>query len=996
MKTAKFIFSFLITLLCLSACEKEDNLKEPAKPEEVKSEISIDANIITNGLSFSNNAGEQSISFTTNEDWTLSVAATASGEVWCTASATSGSKGSAIVKFTVKENTSYDDRSVSVTIKSGTASKTFKISQKCANALLLTTNKYELSQSGGTIDIEVKANIDYKMEISENAKTWITESSTKALTSYKHKLNVAASEEVDKREGEIYFKAGNKTDTVKVYQAGAGALILLSSNEYYVSSTGETITVDLRCNCEYEVVMPNVDWIQKEPESRAMSSHTLRYVITPNPTYDSREATIIFKEKNGPIADTLLVSQAQLDAIILSKKEIEIDFTGGTIEVKLEANTDYNVIMPDVEWISENNTRALTEYKKIFYISNNDSTDSRSCNIIFQSASKSVTDTLTINQKGKSDYLFFEKDIAYWSPNKSVQKILIHSDMAYELSWVGGSPSWLDHWTKYLDGVSIQLIENTSVKNRCAQLVAHSRTLADTLMIVQDGVKGIELTHNNLEIDYMGDTVSFDIYANIEYKMIVPEVDWIKAEIIKQEDKAQEGDNTTYNSTTVRLIISALEASEGNRMEHIRFDDLKDGYPQYDKTLTIKQYKKIGNSYTMEEVSRLKDKEKLEELCIIGEINRDDFNILRRLAGGDVFYYDYHNAVGTHYKTKVNTNPGKLRKLDLSKATIMKNNGSPSSLDKKLAIDWQDANTLDYYHLSNTQLETIVLPENLENINWNTFEGCTELKNIVCGGKLKTILNGAFNGCSKLKQITFPATVRFEYKDSRDGSIYYAPHELRFVEIFKGCSELSDITFLGDFYFTDNAIENFRFNDWSALFGDTQLTNLKINGNSRNIPPYAFYKCNNLNGEFIFKGVKSMGEYAFSYCENISKITFTEDATFTSVESYTFAFCKKLTSIELPASIQKIGRFAFAQCDSLETISVPKNVKYVDEEAFSSYYGGVTSEKLKAINCYPTTPPETKSTKYSEHTILYVPKGCLEAYEKSQWGLNFKIIKEME
>lgn len=1003
MKTAKFIFSFLITLLCLSACEKEDNPKEPAKPEEVKSEISIDANIITNGLSFSNSAGEQSISFTTNENWTLSISATQSGDAWCTASATSGTKGNANVKFSVTENTSYDSRSVSVTIKSGTTSKTFSITQKFVDALLLTTNKYEVGQDGGTIEIEVKANIDYEMEIAENAKDWINEAKSRTLTTYKHILNIASNEEVEKREGEIYFKSGDKVESVKVYQTGAGPVILLSKNEYFVSFSGETITVELRSNCEYDVEMPKVDWIKKPQATRAMSSHTLQYEILPNETYDNREAQIIFKDINETICDTLYITQNQKDAIILNKKEVEVDFTGGEIQVKLEANTNYEVIMPDVEWISENNTRALTEYKKTFYISNNESTDSRSCNIIFQSTSKSVTDTLTINQKGKVNYLFFEKDIAYWSSHKSVQRIMIHSDMAYELSWVGGRPSWLDHLTKEQNVVSIQLMENTSVKHRSAQLVAKSRTLADTLMIVQDGLKGIELTHNNLEIDYMGDTVSFDIYANIEYKMIVPEVDWIKAEIIKQEDKAQEGDNTTYNSTTVRLIISALETSDGNRMEHIRFDDLRDGYPQYDKTLTIKQFKKIGNTYTMKELFRFYDLNKaeelrnLEELCIEGEVTREDFNLLRRLAGGDVFYYYYQTAAdGILYKTEKNKYPGKLKKLDLSKATIVKNWIPSGSVENRVAINWQDANTLDYYHLSNTQLETIVLPENLENINWNTFEGCTELKNIVCGGKLKTILNGAFNGCSKLKQITFPATVRFEYKDSRDGSIYYAPHQLRLVEIFKGCSELSDITFLGDFYFTDNAIEEYTFDEDYALFKNTNLTNLKINGNSRNIPPYAFYKCNNLNGEFIFKGVKSIGKSAFSYCENISKITFTEDATFTSIESQTFAYCKKLTSIELPASIQKIGRFAFAQCDSLETISVPKNVNYVDEEAFSSYYGGVTSEKLKAINCYPTTPPETKSTKYSEHTILYVPKGCLEAYEKSQWGLNFKIIKEME
>lgn len=128
-------FASLAISLGLLGCGEIENPVEPTpdpKPEEVKSEITIDADIITNGLSFTSEKGEKSISFTTNEDWTLSIAAVPSGDAWCTASATRGAKGNANVKFAVTENASYDDRSVSVTIKSGTASKSFSITQKCA------------------------------------------------------------------------------------------------------------------------------------------------------------------------------------------------------------------------------------------------------------------------------------------------------------------------------------------------------------------------------------------------------------------------------------------------------------------------------------------------------------------------------------------------------------------------------------------------------------------------------------------------------------------------------------------------------------------------------------------------------------------------------------------------------------------------------------------------------------------------------------------------
>ena len=395
----------LAMLVCIFAsCSdggSEDPVNPTPKPEEVKTEITIDSSIISNGLSFDTATGEQSVSFSVNANWTLSIASTTSGATWCKASATSGSKGSATVKFTVDENTDYEDRSVSVTIKAGTVSKTFTITQKGADALLVTTAKYEVAQEGGQIEVEVKANIDYQLEISETAKDWITETKSKSrsLTTYKHQFEVALNEDTEKREGEIVFKSGDKVETVTVYQAG-GAIILLSQNEYTVSDAGETISVDIKSNVEYGVQMPDVDWISDEASSRGMSSHTLKYVIAANDGYDSRSAEIIFYDKNSDLKDTLRVIQAQKDAIVISQKTYNVKAEGETIEVKLSANVDFEVTMPDVDWVSQAESRSLKEHTLFYKISGNEKEDNRSTEIIYVNKKLNIEDKIIIIQEG--------------------------------------------------------------------------------------------------------------------------------------------------------------------------------------------------------------------------------------------------------------------------------------------------------------------------------------------------------------------------------------------------------------------------------------------------------------------------------------------------------------------------------------------------------------------------------------------------------------------
>lgn len=130
MKTFDFLkFVLLLLVLCFSACSGDDSI-------ETESEgIRIDSEVVANGLYFLAEKGEKSVTFNTNDDWTLSIEEISRSVSWCKPSAVSGGKGTATVSFTIDENKSFNKRTASVTIKSGIASKSFNISQKAAQII---------------------------------------------------------------------------------------------------------------------------------------------------------------------------------------------------------------------------------------------------------------------------------------------------------------------------------------------------------------------------------------------------------------------------------------------------------------------------------------------------------------------------------------------------------------------------------------------------------------------------------------------------------------------------------------------------------------------------------------------------------------------------------------------------------------------------------------------------------------------------------------------
>lgn len=95
-----------------------------------------------------------------------------------------------------------------------------------------------------------------------------------------------------------------------------------------------------------------------------------------------------------------------------------------------------------------------------------------------------------------------------------------------------------------------------------------------------------------------------------------------------------------------------------------------------------------------------------------------------------------------------------------------------------------------------------------------------------------------------------------------------------------------------------------------------------------------------------------------------------------------FYGCKNLSSIILPENLFEIGAEGFVDCN-LSTITIPKGVKIIGEYAFA------WSNRLTAIYCKPTTPPDTyDSILYRSGNVkIYVPRASVNAYKTaSGWS----------
>lgn len=522
MKTKYYLPLLWLCLLTFGSCSTNGD-DEPTLPQpEEKPQIEINASQSSPVLE--QQGGTATVSFTSTAAWTADVAAATRTASWCSVSPTSGNAGEATLTITTTANETYDERRATVTLRSGTTSKNFTVSQKQKDALIVTSNKIELDNTGGEVVIEVKANVAYQYEIEESAQSWINTVNTRGLTSSTLKLNVAENEDLEKREGTITLRSGELSETVTVYQSGSVPTIVLTQNEYTVGSDGATIQVELRSNIDYEVQLPVEGWIT-EVETRAFSSHTHHFIVKPNEEYDARTAEITFINKENNVAEKVTVAQMQHDAILIAQGEYTVPAEGGRLDFSINTNVEFTVSC-SVDWITQTETRGLEAKALSFTIVENSLDENREGVITLRSGE--LRQEIRVIQQAKAVFTLSQKEFSVSSEGGNVQ-VEVTSNNEYTVQLSG------DNWITEIEtrgAVShvhtFAIATNETYDARTAEILFTDKATGNVekVTVTQAQRDAILIAQDEYTVPAEGGRLDFSVNTNVEFTVSCS-VDWI-------------------------------------------------------------------------------------------------------------------------------------------------------------------------------------------------------------------------------------------------------------------------------------------------------------------------------------------------------------------------------------------------------------------------------------------------------------------------------------
>lgn len=266
----------------------------------------------------------------------------------------------------------------------------------------------------------------------------------------------------------------------------------------------------------------------------------------------------------------------------------------------------------------------------------------------------------------------------------------------------------------------------------------------------------------------------------------------------------------------------------------------------------------------------------------------------------------------------------------------------------------ENISVIPRYAFYGSDISSIVLPDNVTDIDYSAFGFCESLTEITLSQNLARIHSMAFAGCTKILSITIPKSLNSIQSSAFIGcniqtiinhsSLFFTPGSNEHGGIALGAETIeqgnSFIRTVDGFKVSYNTEDRtYVLLAYEGVLRDVTVGNLTIDGVE--YTPIAIgngaFSENGSNNPIVSNvtiqdSVRSIGDSAFEYCLGLRSVTLPSGLV--DIPNNCFQNCRSLESIEIPASVTSIQTGAFRLCWSLTEVTVPDNVAFIGTYAF--------------------------------------------------------------
>ena len=702
----------------------------------------------------------------------------------------------------------------------------------------------------------------------------------------------------------------------------ADEIILDKQDESIIfNESASSRSVSFRTSNSWKISVPNEssDWLSVSPLSGKEGTSSINISVKANDDVEGRSSEVVLS--SGSKKKTILVTQAQKDALVIAQASYTVPQTGGDITVKVGHNVEFDIAI-DCDWIQQKRSRGYSEDNISFEVSENKGYDNRESVIAFVSKDKSLRQEVKVFQSEGKGLLVSPTEKNFDSEAHTFD-IQVNTNVDFlvkdpSADWIHKieSRALAPHTIRYA------IDANSSVDSRQAEIRIESKdgSMSEVVTVTQAQKDALVIAQANYTVPKTGGDITIKVGHNVEYTLNI-NVDWItqvQARAYTEEQlvfnvsentgkKAREG-IITFRSGSLSQEVKVSQQANSLVIDGDKATIEADGMTTDDLNSLLYQFEELN----------------VKELTLKGNISNITFSSI-------LFKY-----------------------TDLTAVNFAETTGWPTDTDNLVEFP-------ERVFYDNQTIQRVILPNEVQSIGDFAFYKCASLQS-VSALNLKQIGSRVFDSCKKLVDIDFPNIEKLGQ------------------QAFKGCSSLPEVNMpkvtlvdRGCFMFSGvkkvilpkvKKLEGTNF--WFCRnLTDVELPELETLGEATDgkaptrIAHSVFADCSLLETISLPNAV-IIGDGTFGSCEKLKSVDLPKAREF---GSDAFAKCKSLQKIVLPCAI-KLNFYTFRECPNVRQVSLLSDESIsLDKFAFDSFDSMTAKIDL---TLHPNKKSEVSIDKYTQ------------------------------